>query len=92
VIFPSHYIKCYLWNRGLKSSTEKYNLHGLPHDLASTVPLVAATCTVEGEGCEWSGKGSKRNVAVMNTKILWHIDPLLGNDREISNYTTAISE
>jgi hypothetical protein len=23
--------------------------------------------------------------------VLWHVDPLLGNDREISNYTTAIA-
>jgi hypothetical protein len=23
--------------------------------------------------------------------ILWHVDPLLGNDREISNYTTAVT-
>jgi hypothetical protein len=23
--------------------------------------------------------------------ILWHVDPLLGNDRETSNYTTAVS-
>jgi stage V sporulation protein SpoVS len=22
--------------------------------------------------------------------ILWHVDPLIGNDREISNYTTAL--
>jgi hypothetical protein len=24
--------------------------------------------------------------------ILWHVDPLLGNDREISNYTTAVAK
>jgi hypothetical protein len=24
--------------------------------------------------------------------VLWHIDPLLGNGREISNYTTAGAE
>jgi hypothetical protein len=24
--------------------------------------------------------------------ILWHVDPLLGNDREISNYTTAVTK
>jgi hypothetical protein len=23
--------------------------------------------------------------------ILWHVDPLLGNDCEISNYTTAVT-
>jgi hypothetical protein len=22
--------------------------------------------------------------------VLWHVEPLLGNDREISNYTTAV--
>jgi hypothetical protein len=27
-----------------------------------------------------------------NTYILWHVNPLLGNDREISNYTTAITK
>jgi hypothetical protein len=24
--------------------------------------------------------------------ILWHVDPLLGNDLEISNYTTAVAK
>jgi hypothetical protein len=24
--------------------------------------------------------------------ILWHVDPLLGKDKEISNYTTAIAK
>jgi hypothetical protein len=24
--------------------------------------------------------------------ILWHVDPLFGNDHEVSNYTTAISK
>jgi hypothetical protein len=24
--------------------------------------------------------------------ILWHIDPLLGNNHEISKYTTAVTE
>jgi hypothetical protein len=23
--------------------------------------------------------------------IMWHVDPLLGNDSEISNYTTAVT-
>jgi hypothetical protein len=23
--------------------------------------------------------------------IVWHVDPLLGNDREISSYTTAVA-
>jgi hypothetical protein len=34
--------------------------------------------------------GDNRNVhaAVL---ILWHVDPLLGNDRVIGNYTTAIT-
>jgi hypothetical protein len=26
------------------------------------------------------------------TKILWHSDPLFGNDREISNYITAVAK
>jgi hypothetical protein len=26
------------------------------------------------------------------TNILWHVDPLLGNDREINNYITAIAK
>jgi hypothetical protein len=26
------------------------------------------------------------------TSILWHVDPLLGNDREISAYATAVSK
>jgi hypothetical protein len=25
-------------------------------------------------------------------KILWHVDPLLGNYREISKYATAVTE
>jgi hypothetical protein len=24
--------------------------------------------------------------------VLWHVDPLLGNDREISSYTRAVTE
>jgi hypothetical protein len=24
--------------------------------------------------------------------ILWHVDPLLGDDHEISNYTTAVTK
>jgi hypothetical protein len=24
--------------------------------------------------------------------ILWHVDPLLGNDHETSNYTTAVAK
>jgi hypothetical protein len=27
----------------------------------------------------------------ISSKILWDADPLLGNDREISNYTTAVT-
>jgi hypothetical protein len=26
------------------------------------------------------------------TLILWHVDPLLGNNRKISNYTTAVAK
>jgi hypothetical protein len=25
-------------------------------------------------------------------KILWHVDPLLGNDNEINNYTIAVNK
>jgi hypothetical protein len=33
-----------------------------------------------------------RAVAVfINGNILWHVDPLLGNDREIGNNTTAVT-
>jgi hypothetical protein len=28
----------------------------------------------------------------MPTLLLWHVEPLLGNDREISNYSTAIAK
>lgn len=28
--------------------------------------------------------------STLHTDMLWHIDPLLSNDRDISNYTTAI--
>lgn len=28
----------------------------------------------------------------IKTKILWHVDPLLGNDRKVSKYTTAVTE
>jgi hypothetical protein len=28
----------------------------------------------------------------LKTDILWHVDPLLGNDRELSNYTTAFTK
>jgi hypothetical protein len=29
--------------------------------------------------------------AAQHCTILWHFDPLLGSDREISNYTTTIA-
>jgi hypothetical protein len=31
-------------------------------------------------------------ILVMPTLILWHVEPLLGNDLEISNYATAIAK
>jgi hypothetical protein len=30
-------------------------------------------------------------IDVRQMEVLWHIDLLLGNDRKISNYTTAIA-
>jgi hypothetical protein len=32
------------------------------------------------------------NFSVKRSNILWHADPLLGNDYKISNYTTAIAK
>jgi hypothetical protein len=29
--------------------------------------------------------------SIIHTDILWHVDPLLGNDRETNNYTTAVT-
>jgi hypothetical protein len=34
----------------------------------------------------------KLKVEVTMVKILWHVDELLGNNREISNYTTAVGK
>jgi hypothetical protein len=31
------------------------------------------------------------NFANLHAIILWHVDPLLGNDRKISKYTTAMA-
>jgi hypothetical protein len=33
---------------------------------------------------------SKKQIKVLN--ILWHVNPLLGNDSEISEYTTVIAK
>jgi hypothetical protein len=33
----------------------------------------------------------KRIKMLRYAKIVWHVDPLIGNDRETSNYTTAIA-
>jgi hypothetical protein len=33
------------------------------------------------------------NLAIrQELKLLWHVDPLLDNDREISSYTTAVAK
>jgi hypothetical protein len=32
------------------------------------------------------------DLILKNVIILWHVDPLLGNDHEISNYTAAIAK
>jgi hypothetical protein len=32
------------------------------------------------------------NVDLENRNILFHVDTLLGNDREISKYTTAVTK
>jgi hypothetical protein len=31
-------------------------------------------------------------VYLVKMNILWNVDPLLGNDREISSYTTAVAK
>lgn len=33
----------------------------------------------------------KKHIKLLNV-LLWHVDPLLGSDRKISNYTTAIAK
>jgi hypothetical protein len=35
---------------------------------------------------------SLRTAKVHSAKILWHVGPLLGNDRETSYYTTTIAK
>jgi hypothetical protein len=32
-----------------------------------------------------------QDVTVSNSKLLWYVDPLLGNYREISRHTTAVA-
>jgi hypothetical protein len=36
--------------------------------------------------------GDSISVNVRSLKVLWHVEPLLGNDRKISNYTTAVAK
>jgi hypothetical protein len=43
----------------------------------------------ENENGEEEEKG--RVGVYINLNILWHADPLLGNDLEISSYTTAVA-
>jgi hypothetical protein len=31
-------------------------------------------------------------IEILFSNILWHVDPLLGNDREISKYKTAAAK
>jgi hypothetical protein len=35
---------------------------------------------------------SAQNWALLHVSTLWHVDPLLSNDRETSNYTAAIAK
>jgi hypothetical protein len=35
--------------------------------------------------------GDNLNVHTAVVLILWHADPLTGNDREVCNYTTAVT-
>jgi hypothetical protein len=35
--------------------------------------------------------GGIRKKCIMRSFVMWHLDPLLDNDREISNYTTAVA-
>jgi hypothetical protein len=33
-----------------------------------------------------------RLLILTGSPLYWHLDPLLGNDREIGNYTTAVAK
>jgi hypothetical protein len=43
----------------------------------------------DGEATMLSNTDRFEDVYLM---ILWHVDPLLGNDQEISKYTAAVTE
>jgi hypothetical protein len=37
-------------------------------------------------------EGTKKIMKRLNQDIVWHVDPLLGNDREIGKYKTAVAK
>jgi hypothetical protein len=49
-------------------------------------------CLLQGQLKKSNGGSNRRHQRkIMRSFIMWHVDPLLGNDREISNYKTAIN-
>jgi hypothetical protein len=41
---------------------------------------------------ELKGKENFEDIGLNGRIILWHVDPLLSNDREMSNYTIAVTK
>jgi hypothetical protein len=39
-----------------------------------------------------SASSTKEIIDNVSTNILWHVEPLLGIDQEISNYTTVVAK
>jgi hypothetical protein len=56
------------------------------------------SCTVLSDNCERRSsyveiiKSDRQEYSNVLHYILWHVDPLLGNDSEISNYITAVDK
>jgi hypothetical protein len=48
---------------------------------------------IDGEGAgSWVTDFEFKFRTVQLRRTLWHIDPFLGNDRKISDYTTAVAK
>jgi hypothetical protein len=39
-----------------------------------------------------ANKRTKEDIKLLKLRILWHVGPFLGNDREICNYTTVFAK
>jgi hypothetical protein len=54
-------------------------------------PASESSCNIHQHGWKFLKQSTKSDYSQNFSFILWHVEPLLGNDREISDYTTTIA-